>query len=259
MDYEDRLVLFVDILGFKKIIEHSASDPSEIKRVIKAIQRLKEIGSGDLFESKQVTQFSDCLVASYRVDERSAVFEMIVEVGFALVELVEMGFLLRGGISVGKLIHDEDLVFGPALVRAYELESKVAINPRVVVGSEVLGYARKFPAEHHDPHEEANYVGKFLKRDSDNQQAIDYVSWSGVVEALGGENLMYAGSLGKVAAILDAGLKATDPGVKAKYEWLLARYEEDIALLEGEPEDSPFRRSNPELYEHLMELPRFKS
>lgn len=259
MDYEDRLVLFVDILGFKKIIERSANDPTEVKRVIQAIRRLKEIGEGDLFDSKQVTQFSDCLVLSYRVDERSSVFEMIVEVGYALVSLVEMGFLLRGGISVGKLIHDEEFVFGPALVRAYELESKVAINPRVVVGSEVLGFARKFPAEHHDPHEEANYVSKFLKRDSDNQKAIDYVSWSGVVEALGGDNLLYAGYLGKIAEILDAGLKATDPGVKAKYEWLLARYEEDISLLEGEPEGSPFRRSNPELYEDLMELPRFKS
>lgn len=70
---------------------------------------------------------------------------------------------------------------------------------------------------------------------------------------------MYTEYLGKIAEILDAGLKTTDPGVKAKYEWLLARYEEDISLLVSEPEGSPFRRSNPELYEDLMGLPRFKS
>lgn len=258
MDYEDRLVLFVDILGFKKIIERSANDPAEVERVIMAIRRLNEIGSDELFESKQVTQFSDCLVLSYRVEERSSVFEMIAEVGYALVGLVEMGFLLRGGISVGKLLHTNELVFGPALVRAYELESKVAINPRVVVGSEVLEFARRFPAEHHRPHEEEEYVSQFLKRDSDNQQAIDYVSWEGVIEALGGDHLMYADYLGKVAKILDGGLKATDPGVKAKYEWLLARYDEEIERLEKIPDDRPFRLSNSELYDDLSDLPRFK-
>src|SRR5438876_10132066 len=49
-----------------------------------------------------------------------------------------MHFLLRGGITVGDICHDDEVVFGPGLNRAYELESKVAVVPRIVVDEEVL-------------------------------------------------------------------------------------------------------------------------
>ena len=43
------------------------------------------------------------------------------------------GYLFRGGITVGDIVHDDECVFGPGLVRAYELESKVAQYPRFVL------------------------------------------------------------------------------------------------------------------------------
>ncbi len=48
------------------------------------------------------------------------------------------GFLLRGGITVGQIIHDDECVFGPGLNRAYELESKIATYPRFVLDAELL-------------------------------------------------------------------------------------------------------------------------
>ena len=59
-----------------------------------------------------------------------------------LIELVQdiarwsllSGFLIRGGITIGKLYHNatQGVVFGEALVEAYNLESKDAIYPRVI-------------------------------------------------------------------------------------------------------------------------------
>jgi hypothetical protein len=46
--------------------------------------------------------------------------------------------LLRGGVAEGDIIHDEEGVFGPALIRAYELESRIAMFPRVVVDEPVM-------------------------------------------------------------------------------------------------------------------------
>lgn len=40
--------------------------------------------------------------------------------------------LIRGGITIGKIIHNEEMVFGPGINRAYELESKYAIYPRII-------------------------------------------------------------------------------------------------------------------------------
>lgn len=42
-------------------------------------------------------------------------------------------YLVRGAITRGALYHDDAVVVGPALVRAYELESQVAIYPRIIL------------------------------------------------------------------------------------------------------------------------------
>ena len=47
--------------------------------------------------------------------------------------MMSKGILLRGGITVGQLCHKDNIVYGPAMVEAYELESKSAIYPRVIV------------------------------------------------------------------------------------------------------------------------------
>jgi hypothetical protein len=43
------------------------------------------------------------------------------------------GFLLRGGVTVGDIVHEDEIVFGPGLNRAYHLEDKIALYPRFVV------------------------------------------------------------------------------------------------------------------------------
>lgn len=40
---------------------------------------------------------------------------------------------MRGAVTVGAIHHDQHIVFGPALNRAYELESKVAFYPRILI------------------------------------------------------------------------------------------------------------------------------
>lgn len=43
------------------------------------------------------------------------------------------GFFIRGGLALGPLFMDENSVYGSALIEAHRLESKVAINPCVVL------------------------------------------------------------------------------------------------------------------------------
>lgn len=49
-----------------------------------------------------------------------------------------VGWLLRGGITIGQLFIDEVLVWGDALLRAYNLESKIANYPRVIIDDTVV-------------------------------------------------------------------------------------------------------------------------
>ena len=95
-------------------------------------------GISDSFKTtKQVSQFSDSIVVSYRLSERGAVFGMLYDIYLLQIQLVQLGFLVRGAITVGKLFHDNQVVFGPALVEAAELE-KLAMYPRVILGQEVF-------------------------------------------------------------------------------------------------------------------------
>ena len=43
------------------------------------------------------------------------------------------GLLIRGGITIGYCFSDNLMVWGKALVRAYEIESTIAIYPRIVI------------------------------------------------------------------------------------------------------------------------------
>jgi hypothetical protein len=43
------------------------------------------------------------------------------------------GFFIRGGLAIGQLFIDKNSVYGVALLEAHHLESKVAINPIVVL------------------------------------------------------------------------------------------------------------------------------
>jgi hypothetical protein len=46
---------------------------------------------------------------------------------------VREDFFVRGGLTVDLFHIREGLIFGPALVEAYELESRHAVHPRVVL------------------------------------------------------------------------------------------------------------------------------
>lgn len=254
--YEDRAVLFLDFLGFKEVINATSTDQERIADVIGAINILRRIGEQQaFFKSQRMTQFSDCVVVSYRCDERSAAFDLVSEIGFALATLVERGFLVRGGVAVGKLIHTDHYLFGPAMNEAYELESKCAIYPRVLISKRLLEVAKSAPAAHHHGHEEQGYVADYLCKDTDGQHYIDYVSWNAVVSVMGGDDDMYGDYLEKLSRILRRGLAVKAPDVRLKYGWLYEKYAAAVRFITSLPPEDSWVRQNFEMYEGIKELP----
>lgn len=75
-----------------------------------------------------------------------------------------VGWLVRGGISIGKLYIDETMVWGQALLRTYELENSIAIFPRVIIDSNIL-------SELLDNDE----LKEYLSKDFDNMHFLNYL------------------------------------------------------------------------------------
>ena len=135
MEYEKRVVAFIDILGFKNIVSN-ITNFDKIKKVANALKEEKKdtdkwnkIGDNDSFLE---TYFSDSLIMSSRL-EYGGFFDLINQIAFIMQIITECGFVARGGISYGDLYHKDGVIFGPALIDAYNIESNIAIYPRVLM------------------------------------------------------------------------------------------------------------------------------
>jgi hypothetical protein len=135
--YSERYVAFVDILGFSRIVRDSVQSTVQATKLAGTLNRIAnrseppgiELGSGDDFKAQS---FSDCTVLSENASDQGLLHLLDVLTIFAL-DLMANGILVRGGVARGPLYHKEGVVFGPALLDAYALESTIAKFPRILI------------------------------------------------------------------------------------------------------------------------------
>ncbi len=138
--YERRAIAFYDILGWRAQIVAAGSDPEKIgnlRRMILRFARMLAIQREAAGIDVRFSTFSDNVVLSYP-SGKNFVTRLIGTLGAFQFGSVTAGFMVRGGVTIGDIVHDEYTVFGPGLNRAYELESKVAQTPRIVVDSSIV-------------------------------------------------------------------------------------------------------------------------
>jgi hypothetical protein len=134
--YERRVVIFYDVLGWRSHIARAGSDRERIgdlRRLILQHVRTMRLRSN---LNISVSTFSDNVVISQPVCPETVT--LIAHLAINQIASALRGFLLRGGITIGDIVHDDETVFGPGLNRAYELESKIARFPRFVLDPTAL-------------------------------------------------------------------------------------------------------------------------
>ena len=133
------VISFLDILGGKHIIEQNADESLNLvyKSYTEAIARYKNMADPD-FVLPNINIFSDNITVSCQLDDNfDNALECIMSVILFCTTLTAQfwanGLLIRGGITIGYCFSDNLMVWGKALVRAYEIESTIAIYPRIVI------------------------------------------------------------------------------------------------------------------------------
>lgn len=168
--YENRLTAYVDILGWSDAIK-TESASSLYAALEPIIQRaafnsqhhrnalIEEFGNqvNPLMLEVQFGFFSDCLVLSIPVSMEGRIFDVISHLSM---KLLQRGFAVRGGVSVGNLFHNDQIIFGPALIEAHRIETEQAKFPRVMIDPKVITVTGTHP----------HYA---LMRDSNNDWVID--------------------------------------------------------------------------------------
>lgn len=141
--YENRIVAFLDVLGWEKAIADSQKSGELTQKLGIALQGLashvdmvtwqrQNAGPGGWPGDPMMTQFSDSLLISF-ADDRHAQSSLEMLLSALTHTLFIHGFVVRGAITQGELIHRASLTYGPALVTAYKLESSEAIFPRIIL------------------------------------------------------------------------------------------------------------------------------
>lgn len=91
------------------------------------------------------TQFSDSFVISAPADNPGACDLLLRAIQIVHFQFFfSIGMLMRGGIALGDVVHERGgALFGPAMIEAYELESKHAIYSRVVVSKKASEFIKE--------------------------------------------------------------------------------------------------------------------
>jgi len=159
MKTEKYIVAFIDILGFKKMIEEfdEGKQPNLLNDIAAVVDSVSSFlreepnyQTEDFNKWKQrlvVKSFSDCFCIAIPFEYRALDFNTHIKLFYQHVALFQVaffqkGFLVRGGISVGSFFHNENIIFSGGLVSAYKLESKRARFPRILVSEIFLEEVR---------------------------------------------------------------------------------------------------------------------
>jgi hypothetical protein len=150
--YERRAVAFYDVLGWRNHIARAATQEvkiGELRRLILRASRMLGAQQERISPDIRYSTFSDNIVISVTPDEKR-IIHLFGNLACFQLGSAASGFLVRGGVTIVNLIHDNESVFGPGLNRAYALESTVAIFPRIIVDRDILaalGHVPFFVAE----------------------------------------------------------------------------------------------------------------
>jgi len=130
VQYEQRIVAFVDVLGFSNLVYSKTT--GLISRYFHFVtHNFQEAVSKHGFRFLIV---SDSIVLSAPDNKES--LKLCVMILYRLQQklIEEEGILLRGGVSHGDLYMgtEDNVMFGPALINAYKLESQ-AKYPRIIL------------------------------------------------------------------------------------------------------------------------------
>jgi hypothetical protein len=186
--YKKSIVTFIDIMGFKDFVKDSNAE--RINHVLEAFYKETSPFINEKYTDKEncaeVICFSDSIVRVRKIETEKnkkrpdgVLFEEFHNLVLAQGQLIDSNIIIRGGITIGDVHISEGRVFGPGLIQAYELESKYALYPRIIIDPSLIQEYktnRLLKAERHSVEEELKYLEQLIRQGDDGMWFLDYVA-----------------------------------------------------------------------------------
>jgi hypothetical protein len=142
VDFKDKFIAFVDILGFKDLVARAErGEGMPLAKILELLPKLGRAGAREFFErhGPQIcpvaphirrdldflaTQVSDCVIMSAEVSPAGGI-NLVNQSWLAVTEMLTKGLLCRGYITRGKIYHTRDRFVGSGYHQALAGESAV--------------------------------------------------------------------------------------------------------------------------------------
>ena len=241
--YQQSILAFLDILGFKDKVRNSVKCSETLRDLVDSLAICGKFSSGSKKSSThglvpmQSRFFSDHVVFFTKKSE-SNLSQLFFLIRFLQDRLWEKGHCVRGAITMGKMYWPEReklITLGPALIKAVDLEQKVAIYPRIVLAYELFDYVVDKQIDAY-PFGQNGKLKNFIRRDIDGVYFLDLLNsriirfrnehfneYEDNVFSIiwdGNNQSKYAEIFQKVREIVDENIHSKKVKARQKYEWL---------------------------------------
>ncbi len=184
MDYSECIVTYIDILGFKNLIK--TKKPIEIYNILREFH--KSIDNKSWYNSLGFNEhaidegklkyfvFSDLMLRARKLDETNILDKEYI-ISLIIYELLSItqdqynlitnnNVLVRGTLHIDKLFFEDknDIVFGPALIEAYQIEEEIALYPRLVISEKCIEFIKS-----------NSFTRNLIRKDFDGIYFADYL------------------------------------------------------------------------------------
>jgi len=145
VNYTKSIVAFVDVMGTKELILNNPDDFDTHKPIYKAwseMENRQRLDECKFFFNEEYGDFivkttlmSDSVVLSIDANTPNAFSKLFMILGafsHCLLSL-KTPYFARGAVVIGNIYHDDNIVFGPALVKAHLMERDKAVNFRYII------------------------------------------------------------------------------------------------------------------------------
>lgn len=147
MKFEEKFVAFIDILGFKNLVESAEKgNGMSLPEIMELLNKLGSKKDSHKFDQHgpttcpnssyiqrnlnfKVTQISDCVIVSSELSP-AGLINLISHCWGAVIQLLFKGVMCRGYVTKGSVYHDESQVIGSGYQKAFSSEANVSAFKR---------------------------------------------------------------------------------------------------------------------------------
>lgn len=242
LHYQERVLCYIDILGFKHLVGNNENCEDKFSMVYNALDiifqekkendRLNNIDGGEL--DFRVSTFSDCIAFSEPFENEGSFFYILTMAYYVQASLLDAGVPCRGAISIGKLFHNGELIFGPALNEAVTSEEHNAIYPRIIVSKDTYNKGIKENHSMNSDEEDLQWINSRLSDDVDGFKYVNYFNQSSEFD----DSDQYYCFLSNCKKIIENNLNLTSfkEHEYQKYYWMKEKFNSVVKHFKKYPE-----------------------